>query len=226
MCEQRSGRQLPPPHLHRVPQSLPWVRMNCPRSPQPSSRSTSTSTTWRYTLLCENRFLEEPSSDNRPTLFVCLNSPVHFPSWICFGKQQEINSNHKCTSDIIKTTPLSQQEALQCVQELNSTQLLYLFVKIGVESTLERSTITREHMGQLLLQLIKTGILPTTQYYKGLVWTQRLNFFLSFAAAAINQAFIHSICAIVQKIQGINVKIQKGCLYSVYTAVQCINKYP
>lgn len=86
-------------------------------------------------------------------------------------KQQEVNGNHKCISDIIKTTPVSQQEAVQCVQEMNSTQLLYLFVQIGVESTLERSTIARERMGQLLLQLIKTGILPTTQYYKGLVWS-------------------------------------------------------
>ncbi|KAM9358888.1 eukaryotic translation initiation factor 4 gamma 1 [Symphorus nematophorus] len=60
------------------------------------------------------------------------------------------------------------KEALQCVQELNSTQLLFVFVRNGLESTLERSTIAREHMGLLLHQLIKTGILPTLQYYKGL----------------------------------------------------------
>uniref|UniRef100_A0A8C4GYM2 Eukaryotic translation initiation factor 4 gamma 1 n=1 Tax=Dicentrarchus labrax TaxID=13489 RepID=A0A8C4GYM2_DICLA len=60
------------------------------------------------------------------------------------------------------------KEALQCVQEMNSTQLLFVFVRNGLESTLERSTIAREHMGQLLHQLIKTGILPTQQYYKGL----------------------------------------------------------
>ncbi|KAG8002241.1 Eukaryotic translation initiation factor 4 gamma 1, partial [Nibea albiflora] len=60
------------------------------------------------------------------------------------------------------------KEALQCVQEMNSTQLLFVFVRNGLESTLERSTIAREHMGLLLHQLIKTGILPTLQYYKGL----------------------------------------------------------
>ncbi|GAA6232555.1 eukaryotic translation initiation factor 4 gamma 1 isoform X1 [Lates japonicus] len=60
------------------------------------------------------------------------------------------------------------KEALQCVQEMNSTQLLFVFVRNGLESTLERSTIAREHMGLLLHQLIKTGILPTQQYYKGL----------------------------------------------------------
>ncbi|XP_053176473.1 eukaryotic translation initiation factor 4 gamma 1-like isoform X2 [Scomber japonicus] len=60
------------------------------------------------------------------------------------------------------------KEALQCVQELNSTQLLFVFVRNGLESTLERSTIAREHMGLLLHQLIKNGSLPKQQYYKGL----------------------------------------------------------
>uniref|UniRef100_A0A8C7YZ49 Eukaryotic translation initiation factor 4 gamma 1 n=1 Tax=Oryzias sinensis TaxID=183150 RepID=A0A8C7YZ49_9TELE len=60
------------------------------------------------------------------------------------------------------------KEALQCVQEMTSPQLLFVFVRNGLESTLERSTIAREHMGLLLHQLLKTGILPTTQYYKGL----------------------------------------------------------
>ncbi|XP_044059610.1 eukaryotic translation initiation factor 4 gamma 1-like [Siniperca chuatsi] len=60
------------------------------------------------------------------------------------------------------------KEALQCVREMNSTQLLFVFVRNGLESTLERSTIAREHMGLLLHQLVKTGILPTQHYYKGL----------------------------------------------------------
>lgn len=68
---------------------------------------------------------------------------------------------------------MSQQEALQCVQEMNSTELLFVFVRNGLESTLERSTIAREHMGMLLHQLIKTGTLPTLQYYKGSVWSPR-----------------------------------------------------
>ncbi|XP_056906384.1 eukaryotic translation initiation factor 4 gamma 1-like isoform X4 [Takifugu flavidus] len=60
------------------------------------------------------------------------------------------------------------KEALQCVQELDSTELLCVFVERGLESTLERSTIARERMGQLLHQLVKASILPTAQYYKGL----------------------------------------------------------
>lgn len=62
------------------------------------------------------------------------------------------------------------QEALQCVAELNSASLLFVFVRCGVESTLERSTLAREHMGRLLHGLVKDGILPTAQYYKG--WVQ------------------------------------------------------
>ncbi|XP_074507392.1 eukaryotic translation initiation factor 4 gamma 1-like isoform X2 [Sebastes fasciatus] len=60
------------------------------------------------------------------------------------------------------------KEALQCVTELNSASLLYVFVRNGVESTLERSTVARERMGMLLHQLVKAEVLPTEQYYKGL----------------------------------------------------------
>uniref|UniRef100_A0AAY4E877 Eukaryotic translation initiation factor 4 gamma n=1 Tax=Denticeps clupeoides TaxID=299321 RepID=A0AAY4E877_9TELE len=45
------------------------------------------------------------------------------------------------------------KEALQCVSEMNSMPLLHVFVRTAVESTLERSTITREHMGILLQTL-------------------------------------------------------------------------
>ncbi|KAB5550135.1 hypothetical protein PHYPO_G00050330 [Pangasianodon hypophthalmus] len=61
------------------------------------------------------------------------------------------------------------KEALQCVSELNSASLLYVFVRTGIESTLERSTIAREHMGLLLHQLVKAGTLSAQQYYKGLM---------------------------------------------------------
>uniref|UniRef100_A0A670ID71 Eukaryotic translation initiation factor 4 gamma 1 n=1 Tax=Podarcis muralis TaxID=64176 RepID=A0A670ID71_PODMU len=60
------------------------------------------------------------------------------------------------------------KEAQQCVQELNCPSQLYIFVRNGIESTLERSTIAREHMGLLLYHLVKGGILSKEQYYKGL----------------------------------------------------------
>lgn len=59
------------------------------------------------------------------------------------------------------------QEALQCVAELDSASLLYVFVRKGVELTLERSKVAREHMGLLLHHLVKAGTLTTQQYHKG-----------------------------------------------------------
>uniref|UniRef100_A0A671Q1H3 Eukaryotic translation initiation factor 4 gamma 1-like n=1 Tax=Sinocyclocheilus anshuiensis TaxID=1608454 RepID=A0A671Q1H3_9TELE len=61
------------------------------------------------------------------------------------------------------------KEALQCVSELSCSSLLSVFVRTGIESTLERSTIAREHMGLLFHQLVKTQTLSTHQYYKGLL---------------------------------------------------------
>lgn len=60
------------------------------------------------------------------------------------------------------------KEALQCVQELGCPSQLYIFVRNGIESTLERSTIAREHMGLLLYSMVKGGNLSKEQYYKGL----------------------------------------------------------
>uniref|UniRef100_A0A3Q1JX47 Uncharacterized protein n=1 Tax=Anabas testudineus TaxID=64144 RepID=A0A3Q1JX47_ANATE len=59
------------------------------------------------------------------------------------------------------------KEAVQCVDELELGSQLHIFVRVGVESTLERSQITRDHMGQLLFQLVQQEILPKPQFYKG-----------------------------------------------------------
>lgn len=53
------------------------------------------------------------------------------------------------------------------MQELASPSLLFIFVRHGIESTLERSAIAREHMGRLLHQLLCAGHLSTAQYYQG-----------------------------------------------------------
>ncbi|MBN3307711.1 IF4G3 factor, partial [Amia calva] len=59
------------------------------------------------------------------------------------------------------------QEAVQCVEELDQPALLHVFVRVGVESTLERSQITRDHMGQLLFQLVQAGTLSKSEFFKG-----------------------------------------------------------
>eukprot|EP00066_Takifugu_rubripes_P022618 XP_011611884.1 PREDICTED: eukaryotic translation initiation factor 4 gamma 3 isoform X1 [Takifugu rubripes] len=63
------------------------------------------------------------------------------------------------------------KEAVQCVEELDLGPQLHTFVRVGVESTLERSQITRDHMGQLLLQLLRQGPLPKSQFIKGFAET-------------------------------------------------------
>ncbi|XP_021565528.1 eukaryotic translation initiation factor 4 gamma 3 isoform X4 [Carlito syrichta] len=59
------------------------------------------------------------------------------------------------------------KEAMQCVEELNAQGLLHVFVRVGVESTLERSQITRDHLGQLLYQLVQSEKLSKQDFFKG-----------------------------------------------------------
>ncbi|TRY96654.1 hypothetical protein DNTS_024268 [Danionella cerebrum] len=66
------------------------------------------------------------------------------------------------------------KEAVQCVEELEQPAMLYVFVRVGVESTLERSQIARDHLGQLLYQLLQAGILHKLQFFKGFSETLEL----------------------------------------------------
>ncbi|XP_023407721.2 eukaryotic translation initiation factor 4 gamma 3 isoform X2 [Loxodonta africana] len=66
------------------------------------------------------------------------------------------------------------KEAMQCLDELNAQGLLHVFVRVGVESTLERSQITRDHMGQLLYQLVQSEKLSKQEFFKGFSETLEL----------------------------------------------------
>uniref|UniRef100_A0A8C7SQB3 Eukaryotic translation initiation factor 4 gamma 3 n=1 Tax=Oncorhynchus mykiss TaxID=8022 RepID=A0A8C7SQB3_ONCMY len=66
------------------------------------------------------------------------------------------------------------KEAVQCVDELDMSSQLHVFVRVGVESTLERSQITRDHMGKLLFQLVQQDILARSQFFKGFADTLEL----------------------------------------------------
>lgn len=68
---------------------------------------------------------------------------------------------------------VSPQEAVQCVEELDVPGILPVFVQVGVESTLERSQITRDHMGQLLYQLVQSEKLTKQDFFKGWVAGRR-----------------------------------------------------
>lgn len=60
------------------------------------------------------------------------------------------------------------------MEELNAQGLLHVFVRVGVESTLERSQITRDHMGQLLYQLVQSEKLSKWDFFKGFSETLEL----------------------------------------------------
>uniref|UniRef100_A0A8D2JL72 Eukaryotic translation initiation factor 4 gamma 3 n=1 Tax=Varanus komodoensis TaxID=61221 RepID=A0A8D2JL72_VARKO len=74
----------------------------------------------------------------------------------------------KCKSIIDEFLHINDyKEAMQCVEELNVPGALPVFVQVGVESTLERSQITRDHMGQLLYQLVQSETLSKQDFFKG-----------------------------------------------------------
>ncbi|NXC38099.1 IF4G3 factor, partial [Penelope pileata] len=74
----------------------------------------------------------------------------------------------KCKSIIEEFLHINDyKEAMQCVEELGAQSLLPVFVRVGVEATLERSQITRDHMGQLLHQLVQSGKLNKQDFFSG-----------------------------------------------------------
>ncbi|XP_061456764.1 eukaryotic translation initiation factor 4 gamma 3 isoform X1 [Rhineura floridana] len=74
----------------------------------------------------------------------------------------------KCKSIIDEFLHINDyKEAMQCVEELSVPGMLPVFVQVGVESTLERSQITRDHMGQLLYQLVQSETLSKQDFFKG-----------------------------------------------------------
>ncbi|NXM54156.1 IF4G3 factor, partial [Illadopsis cleaveri] len=80
----------------------------------------------------------------------------------------EEETERKCKSIIDEFLHINDfKEAMQCVEELSAQNLLPVFVRVGVESTLERSQITRDHMGQLLHQLVQLGKLSKQDFFKG-----------------------------------------------------------
>ncbi|KAM7139049.1 eukaryotic translation initiation factor 4 gamma 3 isoform 2-T2 [Macrochelys suwanniensis] len=80
----------------------------------------------------------------------------------------EEEMERKCKSIIDEFLHINDyKEAMQCVEELNAQSLLPIFVRVGVESTLERSQITRDHMGQLLHQLVQSEKLSKQDFFKG-----------------------------------------------------------
>ncbi|XP_069119256.1 LOW QUALITY PROTEIN: eukaryotic translation initiation factor 4 gamma 3-like [Argopecten irradians] len=59
-------------------------------------------------------------------------------------------------------------EAIMCVEELNSQSTLHLFVSAALNHVLERSEVARRQTGHLLHDLVKKGSVPVKVYINGL----------------------------------------------------------
>ncbi|KAL4622508.1 eukaryotic translation initiation factor 4 gamma 3-like [Arapaima gigas] len=99
---------------------------------------------------------------------VKTDAPTAPPSEKILLTEEEME--RKCKSIIDEFLHITDyKEAVQCVEDLDQVAQLHVFVRMGVESTLERSQITRDHVGLLFFQLIQTGTLPKAQFFKGFV---------------------------------------------------------
>uniref|UniRef100_A0AAY4EAL4 Eukaryotic translation initiation factor 4 gamma, 3a n=1 Tax=Denticeps clupeoides TaxID=299321 RepID=A0AAY4EAL4_9TELE len=87
----------------------------------------------------------------------------------------EEEMERKCRSIIDEFLHINDyKEAVQCVSELDPASQLCTFVRVGVEATLERSQITRDHMGQLFFQLLQRGTLTRNHFFRGISDTLEL----------------------------------------------------
>ncbi|XP_070560292.1 eukaryotic translation initiation factor 4 gamma 3-like [Ptychodera flava] len=59
------------------------------------------------------------------------------------------------------------REVQTCIAELRSPSMLYIFVRIAVEQSLERNESTRQACGTLMYDLIREGLMEKQQYIKG-----------------------------------------------------------
>ncbi len=181
-----------PPLLLLLSQNLPCLKRRLRRSRTPSLKNTSTSMTWRY-----------------------KHDASHTAKWISLKCMHiiRLTSNRSDGQRLLCVLPLVLQEALQCVAELNSASLLYVFVRNAVESTLERSTIAREHVGLLLHQLVKAGTLPSQQYYKGWAFNRKNITKFHIKCFSPPYSLLTDWCE--------KIKLMKVCVYSEIEWVIC-----
>uniref|UniRef100_A0AAR2IYY5 Eukaryotic translation initiation factor 4 gamma, 3a n=1 Tax=Pygocentrus nattereri TaxID=42514 RepID=A0AAR2IYY5_PYGNA len=122
------------------------------------SRGDDTHTPTRKTSISEDRSDTPVESQTR-------ESPVTVvPAKPVLSEEEMERKSKSIIDEFLHITDY--KEAVHCVEELDQASLA-VFVRVCVESTLERSQIAREHMGQLFYQLIQQGSLPRAQLYTG-----------------------------------------------------------
>ncbi|CAN2387968.1 Eukaryotic translation initiation factor 4 gamma 3 [Pristimantis euphronides] len=138
--------------------------------------------------------IDNQDEQRRETLHMPKTLPVSTEQEKAPSLERKIREPAKCETPESDKSPVSEEElerkskaiideflhindykeAMQCVEELAVQGSLSVFVRVGVESTLERSQITRDHMGQLLYQLVQSGKLSKQDFFTGLSETLEL----------------------------------------------------
>ncbi|XP_056399551.1 eukaryotic translation initiation factor 4 gamma 3 isoform X5 [Hyla sarda] len=138
--------------------------------------------------------IDHPEEQRRETPHAPKNLPVSTEQEKAPSIERKLKEPAKCLTPESDKSPVAEEElerkskaiideflhindykeAMQCVDELALQGSLSVFVRVGVESTLERSQITRDHMGQLLYQLVQSGKLNKQDFFTGLSETLEL----------------------------------------------------
>uniref|UniRef100_A0A8C9WUW5 Eukaryotic translation initiation factor 4 gamma 3 n=1 Tax=Scleropages formosus TaxID=113540 RepID=A0A8C9WUW5_SCLFO len=164
---ERNDKPLSPAPTRPTPFSRSSTVKDLPESPGPEDarREVSEAPCQPTTPTAEDKAEPERSRGKES---VKPDAPVAPPSEKPLLSEEEME--RKCKSIIDEFLHITDyKEAVQCVEDLDQEAQLHVFVRMGVESTLERSQITRDHMGLLLFQLVQTGTLPKAQFFKGFV---------------------------------------------------------
>ncbi|XP_058262372.1 eukaryotic translation initiation factor 4 gamma 3-like [Hemibagrus wyckioides] len=170
-CQERRGKMNHPQDegWNAVPNRTMKQPIDTPRLTEPDAGQSAMCTLNRFSVLHQSG----PSSTSCSS---SLDSKCRVPQdqgldrkGICKPALSEEEVEKKTTAIIEEYLHINDlKEAVQCVEELNSASVLFVFVRNAVELTLERSTVARERLGLLLHELISTRILPPEQYFRGL----------------------------------------------------------
>ena len=63
--------------------------------------------------------------------------------------------------------PSSLQEAIECVRDLQSPTMLHVFVREGINHSLEKSATARECLGKLFLEMVREQLLSHEKFVEG-----------------------------------------------------------
>ncbi|XP_070561587.1 eukaryotic translation initiation factor 4 gamma 3-like isoform X5 [Ptychodera flava] len=118
--------------------------------------------------LSSSQALAERGKDRARTPEPRATTPVPAEPKNVGNEMSEEAMEKKCKAILEEFMHLRDTREVQtCVAELRSPSMLYIFVRIAVEQSLERNESTRQACGTLMYDLIREGLMEKQQYIKG-----------------------------------------------------------